>query len=187
MGLPQTPFLFGLITSGEPEIRGADLLIQAYLALPQNIQEQSQLLIMGKNMKKKLQHLVPSGANSRVHFYEALPNVAEYYKALDVFVLPARIETFGLTVIEACACGIPVIVSHNVGALEILPPELKDLAVKPKDVPELTERLSEIWSLAQKPGGLSQLGQIAASTAPANSESQRFSQLEMQLKKHNII
>jgi UDP-glucose:(heptosyl)LPS alpha-1,3-glucosyltransferase len=187
MGLPDVPFLFGLITSGEPEIRGADLLIQAYLSLPENVRRQSKLLIMGKNMQKKLQHLVPQTEAPQVLFFEALPGVAEYYKALDVFVLPARIETFGLTVIEACACGVPAILSTNVGALEVLPPQLKALAVPPHDITTLARRLMDAWALSQQPGGLSQLGQIAAATATSNSEFARFSELELRLKKHNII
>lgn len=55
--------------------------------------------------------------------------LAEYYRASDVFAFPSRTDTFGIVLIEALACGLPIaaynvtgpkdIVTHNdFGALE---------------------------------------------------------------------
>ena len=33
----------------------------------------------------------------------------------DVYILPSSYETFGVTVLEACACGTPVIVTDRCG------------------------------------------------------------------------
>ena len=43
-------------------------------------------------------------------------NISKTYRALDLFVAPARHEGFGLTPLEAMSSGIPVIASENVGA-----------------------------------------------------------------------
>lgn len=44
--------------------------------------------------------------------------VAEYYRAADVYLHPARAETFGNSILEAAACGIPVVASEVGGIPE---------------------------------------------------------------------
>lgn len=46
--------------------------------------------------------------------------MAEWYRSLDVFVHPARAETFGLVCAEAGACGIPVIATPAGGLPEVI-------------------------------------------------------------------
>jgi glycosyltransferase involved in cell wall biosynthesis len=46
------------------------------------------------------------------------------YQAADIFVQPSIDEGFGMTVLEALGFGLPLVVTENVGAREILPPEV---------------------------------------------------------------
>jgi glycosyltransferase involved in cell wall biosynthesis len=46
--------------------------------------------------------------------------IADFYSNLDIFVLPSRYETFGIVLIEAMACGIPVIATKCGGPLDIV-------------------------------------------------------------------
>lgn len=46
--------------------------------------------------------------------------LAQWYTAADVFVNPSREETFGLTTVEAMACGTPVVVYRNTACEEIV-------------------------------------------------------------------
>lgn len=62
--------------------------------------------------------------------------MADWYRVLDLYVAPQRWEGFGLTPLEAMACGVPV-VATRVGAFEeIVTPETGAL-VDPGDIPAL--------------------------------------------------
>jgi glycosyltransferase involved in cell wall biosynthesis len=58
----------------------------------------------------------------RVHWLGILPRaeLAQVYAAADVFVMPSRSETFGLVMLEAMACGTPVVAYPVDGPLEVL-------------------------------------------------------------------
>ena len=65
------------------------------------------------------------------------------YNAADLFVYPSRYEGFGLPVLEAMACGTPVVTS-NVASL----PEVAGdaaLLVPPDDETQLTESMRRAW------------------------------------------
>lgn len=47
-------------------------------------------------------------------------DLSRYYSASDVFVLPSRFETFGLVLLEALACGLPVAAYPVPGPLDVI-------------------------------------------------------------------
>jgi len=57
-----------------------------------------------------------------VHWLGVLPRheLAHVYAAADVFVFPSRSETFGLVMLEAMACGVPVAAYPVDGPLEVI-------------------------------------------------------------------
>jgi len=66
------------------------------------------------------------------------------YSAMDIFVAPSRAEAFGQTVIEASACGTPVIGTAVGGILEALAPELRPLACPPGNPTALAASLGAV-------------------------------------------
>lgn len=99
--------------------KGLDLLIPAFDSLHLNIPS-VQLVIAGPE-NDDYGHLVRSwvqqrGLASSVHFIGALESVdtLKAYVDSDVFVLPSYTENFGLTVVEALACSLPVVISDRV-------------------------------------------------------------------------
>lgn len=56
----------------------------------------------------------------RFHGLKTKEEVAEFMKHCDIFVLPSLVETFGVVLIEAMACGKPVVASDIGGPNEIV-------------------------------------------------------------------
>jgi UDP-glucose:(heptosyl)LPS alpha-1,3-glucosyltransferase len=101
------------------------------------------LLVVGDDARSGRYH---SWANriapGRILFAGRRQDVENYYAAADVVVLPALQEAFGNVVIEGLASGLPVLVSRDVGAAEILHGQLAQGIVNRIDDPkELEEKL----------------------------------------------
>ncbi|HRV63652.1 MAG TPA: glycosyltransferase family 4 protein [Albidovulum sp.] len=68
--------------------------------------------------------------------------IADWYRVLDLYVAPQRWEGFGLTPLEAMACGVPV-VATRVGAFEELVVDgVTGSLVPPGDVPALADAIA---------------------------------------------
>lgn len=82
------------------------------------------------------------GIESAVTFTGGLDRhgLRDEYLACDVYVHPSHYETFGLTIVEAMACGKPVIATRCGGPDEVVRPE-DGLLVEPKNVPALANAL----------------------------------------------
>ncbi len=78
-----------------------------------------------------------------VHWLGVLPRqeLAEVYAAADVFVFPSRNETFGLVMLEAMACGVPVAAYPVDGPLQV---------IGNSGAGALREDLAEAWHAALK-------------------------------------
>ncbi|OGX15717.1 MAG: hypothetical protein A2166_03035 [Omnitrophica WOR_2 bacterium RBG_13_41_10] len=102
--------------------KGLDILVQAYAMLRKDVKD-AHLLIVGidqKSYSQKIKRWVRErGMNldTDITFTGMLTgnDKLKAYKACDIFVLPSYSENFGMTIVEAMACGVPVIISDKVG------------------------------------------------------------------------
>jgi glycosyltransferase involved in cell wall biosynthesis len=116
LNLPAKFFLF--VSTLEPR-KGIDVLIQAYEKIWLHAPEH--LVIVGKRgwyYSNLFAQARAAGLETRVHFldYVADTELPALYNLATAFVFPSRYEGFGLTPLEAMACGTPVITS-NVSSL----------------------------------------------------------------------
>lgn len=100
-----------LFIGNEFRRKGLDDLIPA-------LSEKMVLLVAGRGERMNhYRNLVrKSGVDAQVRFLGATSDVQSLYAMADVVVLPSRREAFGMVVMEAMACGLPVIVSSHAGA-----------------------------------------------------------------------
>lgn len=121
-------------------------LIQAFARFATRVPHQ--LVIVGKKDKRffpSLDMLVERlGLNGRVVFldYVKQDDLGGIYAGADVFVFPSLYEGFGLPILEAMACGIPV-VSGNYGATAEVAGEA-GILVDPRSVKDLAEALEHV-------------------------------------------
>ena len=123
LGLP-SGFLIGCYGRIRKQ-KGTDIFVDAMIDILPN-QPGVYGIIMGRathehqNFLSQLKARVEeSGLGDRLLFLPEVPvyAMASWYQVLDLFVAPQRWEGFGLTPLEAMACGVPVVASR-VGAFD---------------------------------------------------------------------
>jgi glycosyltransferase involved in cell wall biosynthesis len=73
------------------------------------------------------------------------PQLADVYRSASVFVLPSIEEGMALSVLEALASGLPVIVTPNTGTTDIVTHGREGLVVPPRDAGALAQALLELY------------------------------------------
>jgi glycosyltransferase involved in cell wall biosynthesis len=74
-----------------------------------------------KEYRARLERLAAElDIQERVHFTGWLTDVLELLPALDIFVSSSHVEPFGLVMVEAMACGLPIVATATGGAREIV-------------------------------------------------------------------
>ena len=120
--------------------KGVDLLVEAALRLFPD-RPRARLILSGRitsdnqafadDLKARI---AQAGLSDRIRFLGELPweDVVRNYQALDLFAAPARWEGFGLTPLEAAACGVPTIAARA-GAYETLIRDGETGSLVPRD------------------------------------------------------
>jgi mannosylfructose-phosphate synthase len=111
--------------------KGYDLLIEGFAVTAQRVPDVMLHLAVGgskmdaqeKRILGELKDRVDKlGLRKRVKFSGFISDneLPDYYRACDVFVLSSRYEPFGMTAIEAMACGAPTIVTVHGGLVRAI-------------------------------------------------------------------
>lgn len=117
----KTDNVFRVIQVGGITIgKGVLTLIEAFKLA--GIENSELVFVGGGPSSSDLSSAIESTKPSNVFFYPPVPQkeLRGYYNQSSVFVLASVEDGFGMVVLQAMACGLPVIVTENVGAKDLV-------------------------------------------------------------------
>jgi len=127
--------------------KGADLLVEAFARLPESKRSQAQLVVAGPDdgqLKEVLGIVSQHSLHGQVLFPGLLTReeVLAAYADADLFVLPCRVDTFPMVVLEACRARKPMVVTETCEIADILAGEVAE--VVPVDVDALAKGMERL-------------------------------------------
>jgi len=151
----------------EERAKGFDEVIEA---LPQLVEAVPDVVYLicgtGNDAGRLASKAAALGIGERVVFagYVAEPEKPDYYRLADAFVLASRCEGFGIVVLEALACGVPVLASAIDGSSEAILDSNLGSCVDPTDAVALQHALR---ALLERPRAHEQSAAITRHSLPA--------------------
>ncbi len=133
LNLPDNAKVFIYVGSGF-ERKGLKASISALAATD------AHLLVVGQDKQQSsYENLARSlGCEKRIHFLGVQNNVIPFYHAADSLILPTLYDPFPNVILEAMACGLPVITSFTCGGAEFIIDGKQGFVCDALDVPALT-------------------------------------------------
>jgi glycosyltransferase involved in cell wall biosynthesis len=137
------------------ERKGFDLFLRAAARLVRRDDVPAALFVLSaggdegqeRAERRKLVRIVEEHALGGVlRWLPVLPekDLPRYYGAADVFALPSRYEPFGIVMLEAMACAVPVVATRVGGPATVIDPGVTGLLVDPTDTDSFAEALATL-------------------------------------------
>ncbi|MCZ6835702.1 MAG: glycosyltransferase family 4 protein [Planctomycetota bacterium] len=144
LGVPEDETMF-LHVAHNFRLKGLDALLKAV----SNLKKQghsAHLIVVGDGQISKYERLARQlGVEDLVRFTGDQPDPMPYYHAADVFVLPTYYDPCSLVVLEAMACGLPVITTRNNGVHELMKDGQEGFIIdQPEDLESLTRGMIQL-------------------------------------------
>jgi glycosyltransferase involved in cell wall biosynthesis len=107
----------------------------------------SELWIIGSPPSIEFRKILSPFLQSNVMFMGSVPQLRlrDLYCQSSLFILPSIADGFGMVVTQAMACGLPVIVSANVGAADIVTHGVDGFILPIRDVDAIKEAILELY------------------------------------------
>jgi UDP-glucose:(heptosyl)LPS alpha-1,3-glucosyltransferase len=132
------------------ERKGLTYLFQAFGGLTD---KEAHLWVVGKGRETPYRRLAePLGLTDRVKFWGPAAETAPFYQAAAVLALPTLYDPCSNVVLEALACGTPVVTTAANGAAAFITPgESGAVIPRPDDISGLTASLAAFLGLGRAP------------------------------------
>jgi len=170
LALPPGSPRFLYVGRFSPE-KATDVLVEAFARVVQTLPD-ARLTCAGEGpeLGARMLQAATLGVKDRVDFVGPVPNVAQYIRASDLFVLASRWEGLPLVLLEALGLGVPAVATRVEGVPLVVREGDTGWLVAPGDVAELAERMVEA---ASDPSELRRRGRAGARLIREEFSSQR--------------
>lgn len=142
------PFRVGIIANLMPVKGHKDFLEMARLLTARRLDLEYWIIgadIHGSGFGAELEaHARALGLEQRVRFLGHRPDVPDLVRELDVVVCASHDEPFGLCLIEAMACEVPVVATRVGGIPEVVESEVTGFVVAPRAPQQLAEKVETL-------------------------------------------
>ncbi len=120
------------------------------------IRSEVRLTIIGSGPdKEKIRRLAEEKSIAdKIRMIEKVPNskMRDFYNRADLLLLLSKIEIFGMVILEAMACGCPVMASAAPGASDIIKDNINGFIVSKMEPSDIASRISRIFDDNMKLG-----------------------------------
>jgi len=134
-----------LIVGNNLQRKGIITLFKAFVKIEKKYPD-LKILAIGQDINKKyLEDLTKDmRVGKKVEFVDTKPNkyILEKMKEASLYVMPSLREGFGITFLEAMACGTPVIGGNVGGTKELIKDGENGFLVNPEDYKDLADKIS---------------------------------------------
>ncbi len=161
------PYILCVARLSDPR-KNVELLLDAYALLPAAVRDRVRLMLAGscgppEHFWKRAETM---GLQARIDYVvkPALSELIRLYQYASVFALPSDEEGFGMVIIEAMACGVPVVSTRSGGPDGIINDGVDGYLTPLDDAAALAERLAR---LIQDKELNAEMGRLARATIEA--------------------
>ena len=127
--------------------KGLNVLLKAWETVVRHSPDANLVIVGDGDQRSHLEELSEiRGIEKRVRFTGAVTDTVQYLQASDVYVQPSFTEGLPISVLEAMACGLPVIATGVGGVTDLLSTGENGIVIPPHDPDCLSDCLLELLS-----------------------------------------
>ena len=102
------------------------------------------------------------GIERKLSFVGGQEDIPEFLCAADGFLLPSEFETFGLSALEAMACGVPVFITRVGGTAELINDGVEGRLIMPGDIEGAAKAMVEVFRDDKRRAAMGQAARVRA-------------------------
>ncbi len=144
LGIPLNKFIIGYIGRLNFNEKGIDILLEAFRDLSKSHKNLFLLLVGNGTDENKIKEFITKNKLS-VKMMNSKEDIFNYYQLLDLFILPSRIEPFGIVILEAGISRIPFIGSKVDGIAELIEDQTNGLLFESGNPIDLQNKILQIY------------------------------------------
>jgi glycosyltransferase involved in cell wall biosynthesis len=144
LGLSAEARVLGCLTRFD-DVKGLDILVEALRLLADRYPALALVLAGSGRREPDLRELAAgAGLTGRVCFTGPMPDAPCLFPALDIYVSASRAEGLPLAILEAMACGLPVVATRVTGHVDVVVDGVTGFLTRPEDPEDLARRVARL-------------------------------------------